>query len=177
MNKLNLNLSIDLSNTQEAMFYGLLMKEIGKYGIDVTFGNITATATTEQSKPSTAKAVEKKPTQSKPTKPTTTAKAVKSGYTPAHDYTFTLALDAKGYVTISTNDGHSSGAWCLASKALLENGFTRPQGDKAHYMVAGKNGAISKKLTKEAFDGYKDHQIVIPGKAIDTYNAERYGRD
>ena len=171
MNKLNLNLSIDLTNSQHAMFYGLLMKEVGKYGIDVTFGNITTTTTTEQSKPSTAKAVEKKPT-------TTTAKAVKksSKYECKNDYTFTLALDSKGYVTISTEDGHSSGAWCLASKALLENGFTRPQGDKAHYMVVGKNGSISKKLTKEAYDGYENHQLVISAKAINAYNEERYGR-
>lgn len=157
------NMTINFGTKTELL--NVFITECLKNGLQFSVGTSTATvvAPTKATKPTTAKA------------PTTGAKK-SNKYDVTKDYIFDLSLDSKGYVTLSTETGHSSGAWCIASKTLLENGFTRPEGDKAHYMIAGKNGKVSKTLTKQAYDGYKDHKLVVPAKAINEYNAERYGR-
>ena len=176
--KLSINLSIDLGNTNEAMFYGLLMKEVGKYNIPITLGQPTETTAKavvapKQSKPTTtAKAVAPKPTA----KASAKADEPNGKYTVKNDAEFILVLDKDGYITLTTG-GKKFGdtAWRLASGLLRKQNCVTPGPKDYRYFVAGKGGKISKASTKKVFEEFGG-KILITAKQCNDAIAERFNK-
>lgn len=130
---LNITLSIDLSNPKVAVFFGQLMKEVGKFDIPVAYGD--APTTKAATPTATAKAVEKK--ADKP-------KRAEGDF--STDFDLTLEKDGIHLVL----GHHGKGACRAASSKLYGMGLKR--NDAYGYYMETKNGKVSAKATKEVFD-------------------------
>ena len=114
------------------------------------------------------KVADPKPTTKATAKaPTTNNKLCKT------DYVFTLTLDKDGYITLSTNSGHSKGAWAIASGVLRNQGCTTPDKKDYRYFKPGKGGKISKVATKEVYTNLGG-QIKVSANEINAYNEAKY---
>ena len=136
---MNITLSLDLSNPKVAVFYGQLMKEVGKADIPVRYSESTETPKASAPK-STTKAV------------TTKASAKADATEPksyATDYEITLEKDGI-HINVGSRIGSKSSK--IAASKLYGAGCKR--GDNYNYYMVGKNGKMSASATKTVFEQF-----------------------
>lgn len=135
MTNINLILTLEAFNQKHGEFYLQLQSLAKQYGITISNGATTPTASAPTSAP-------------------------KKAETPKKDYTahLTLTLDDNGYIRLPIRHKFTM---IKAAKMLADKGCVRTD-DYGYYIPNNdKKATINKKATKELFDSFENHELIV----------------